>query len=132
MEPEPRSPGPTPPAGLDADGEQPSRSRQALVAGGFVLALAAGLAGCPETHRVVPSARFPVATLRIASGPVIGWAAAIAMGKLSQAATFLLAVTALPAIPIGIWLRSRSEVALAAAVLAWLAAGWFLGIGIWV
>lgn len=82
--------------------------------------------------RIAPPRHRALAWLGVLSGPLAGWLAAARADAFPEALQLLVPVTALCAAPILRFVQPRDRGWLGASGLAWLGAGYFFTIAMWV
>jgi hypothetical protein len=109
------------------------RAKQLAMSAVVVALASVWLASRESTHRILlTDAPLWFTSLRVGGGPLTGWAQAAMSGSILMALWGLVPATFFTVGPLVLWARLRSWFWLAVATLAWIAAGDFYAIAIWV
>lgn len=108
------------------------RSKCLLVTVAAVIAVSAFLASREITTSILGRPSLISVTGFIALGPLAGWFLATRDGHVLSALWSLLPATILSVGPLILWYSSRRVVLLVVAAVAWVAAGYFYSVVIWV
>lgn len=75
--------------------------------------------------------RFGVVMLT-ASGPLAGWWTASSGRGIANVWGFLTWMTAIPLVPLALWLRRLNQAWLGLAALLWFLVGYYYSVGMWI